>query len=82
MIAPLAHPPNGDNALQLQIADTWEESREEAEEDRANVQVYSDGSGIEGMAVAAAVLFGPVLQRSGSLVHLISIEPPQASHYL
>ena len=54
MIAPSARPPNEDNALQLQIADTREESREEAEEDRADVQVYSDGSGIKGMA---AVLF-------------------------
>ena len=57
MITPLAHPPNEDNTLQLQIADTWEESREEAKEDRANVQVYSDRSGIEGMAAVAAVLF-------------------------
>ena len=43
--------------MQLQIADTREESREEAEEDRANVQVYSDGLGIEGMVVVVAVLF-------------------------
>ena len=43
--------------MQLQITDTQEESREEAEEDRADVQVYSDGSGIKGMAAAAAVLF-------------------------
>ena len=57
MIAPSARPPNEDNALQLQIADTWEESREEAEEDRADVQVYLDRSGIEGMAAAVAVLF-------------------------
>ena len=57
MIAPSARPPNGDNALQLQIADTREESREEAEEDKADVQVYSDRSGIEGMVAVAAVLF-------------------------
>ena len=57
MIAPLACPPNGDSALQFQIAATREESREEAEEDRADVQVYSDRTGIEGMAVVVAVLF-------------------------
>ena len=57
MIAPSAHPPNGDSALHFQITATWEESREEAKEDRADVRVYLDRLGIEGMVAAAAVLF-------------------------
>ena len=56
-IMPLTCPPNEVSALQLQVADTWEESREEDEGDKADVQVYSDGSGIEGMASASVVLF-------------------------
>ena len=54
---PLTCPPNEVSALQLQVADMREESREEDEGDKADVQVYSDRSGIEGMASAAAVLF-------------------------
>ena len=56
-IAPSTRPPNEDSALRLQIADTREESREEVKGDKANVQVYSDGSGLEGMAGVAVVLF-------------------------
>ena len=56
-IAPMIHPPNEDSAVQLHIADSREESKEEDAEDKADVHVYSDGSGIEGMAGAAAVLF-------------------------
>ena len=56
-IMPPTPPPNEVSALQLQIADTREESREEDEGDKADMRVYSDGSGIEGMAGAAAVLF-------------------------
>ena len=57
MIMPPTHPPNEVSALQLQVADTWEESREEDKGDKADVWMYSDRSGIEGMAGAAAVLF-------------------------
>ena len=46
----------------------WEESREEVEDDKADVQVYSDGSGLEGMAGAAAVLF-----HDGQEVHWSSL---------
>lgn len=56
-IMPPTRPPNEASGLQLQVADTREESREDDERDKADVQVYSDGSGIEGMAGAAAVLF-------------------------
>ena len=54
---PLTLPPNEISELRLQIADTREESREEDEGDKADVRVYLDGSGIEGMASAATVLF-------------------------
>ena len=54
---PLTRPPNEVSALQLQVADTWEESREEDEGDKADMQVYLDRSGIEGMAGMAVVLF-------------------------
>ena len=57
MIMPPTRPPNEVSVLQLQVADTWEESREEDEGDKADMWVYSDGSGIEGMASTAAVLF-------------------------
>ena len=50
-------PPNEVSVLQLQVVDMREESREEDEGDKADMQVSSDGSGIEGMAGAAAVLF-------------------------
>ena len=56
-IASSTHPPNKDSTLRLQIADTWEESREEVEDDKAHVQVYLDGLGLEGMVGAVAVLF-------------------------
>ena len=56
-IAPSVCPPNEDCAVQLHVAGTCEESREEDAEDEADMRVYSDGSGIEGMAGAAAVLF-------------------------
>ena len=56
-IMPPTCPPNEVSALQLQVADTREESREEDEGDKADMWVYSDGSGIEGRAGAAAVLF-------------------------
>ena len=50
-IAPSTRPPNEDNALRFRIADTWEESREEVKDDKANVQVYSDGSGLDRKSV-------------------------------
>ena len=56
-IASMFCPPNEDNVVQLRIADSREESKEEDAEDKVDVCVYSDGSGIEGMAGAAAVLF-------------------------
>ena len=56
-LMPPTCPPNEVSTLQLQVADTREESREEDEGDKADVRVYLDGSGIEGMAGAAAVLF-------------------------
>ena len=56
-IVPTIHPPNEDNAVQLHIADSHEESKEEDAEDKVDVHVYSDGSGIKGMAGAAVVLF-------------------------
>ena len=49
--------PNEDNAVQLCIADSRKESKEEDAEDRVDVCVYSDGSDIEGMTGTAAVLF-------------------------
>ena len=54
---PLTCPPNEVSVLQLQVADMREESREEDDGDKADVWVYSDRSGIEGMAGVAAVLF-------------------------
>ena len=56
-IAPSVCPPNEDRAVRLHVASTREESRVEDVEDEADVRVYSDGSGIEGMAGTAAVLF-------------------------
>ena len=56
-IAPSVRPPNEEYAVQLHVASTREESREEDAEDGADARVYSDGSGIDGMAGAAAVLF-------------------------
>ena len=57
MIAPMICPPNEDSAVQLRITNLCEESKEADAEDKADIHVYSDGSGIEGMAGAAAVLF-------------------------
>ena len=56
-IAPSVHPPNEDGVVRLQIADTREESKDEDVEDTAYLCVYSNGSGIEGMAGAAAIVF-------------------------
>ena len=63
---PLTHPPNEVSALQLQVANTWEGSREEDKGDKADIWVYSDGSGIEGMASASTVLF-----RDGQEIRLL-----------
>ena len=43
--------------VQLQIADTREESKDEDVVDTADLRIYSDGSGIEGMAGTAAIIF-------------------------
>ena len=39
------------------ITDLREESKEEDVEDKVDIRVYSDGSGIEGMVGTAAVMF-------------------------
>ena len=41
----------------LQIADTREESKDEDAEDMADLRIYLDGSGIEGMVGAATIVF-------------------------
>ena len=43
--------------VRLQIANTREESKDEDAVDMADLRVYLDGSGIEGMAGAAAIMF-------------------------
>ena len=57
MIAPAIRPPNEDCIAHLRITGMREEIKEDDAEDRAEVCVYSDGSGVDGSAGAAAVLF-------------------------
>ena len=57
MITPAICPPNEDSVTHLRMARTREESKEDNVEDRAEVCVYLDGSGIDGLAGAATVLF-------------------------
>ena len=40
-----------------EIADTWDESKQANIEDTVDTHIYADGSGIDGMAGAAAVLY-------------------------
>ena len=56
-IAPGSQPPNCHDSLLMHIAGSREESREEDLHDDAEVCVYSDGFGLNGVAAAAAVLF-------------------------
>ena len=56
-IAPSVRPPNEDGVVWLQIADMQEESKDEDAVDTADLRVYLDSSGIEGMAGAAAIMF-------------------------
>ena len=57
LIAPGSRPPNRRDSLLTHIAGSREESWEEDLHDDAKVCIYSDGSGLNGMAAAAAVLF-------------------------
>ena len=62
MITPAIHPPNEGSVVHLRIAGMREEDKEDNVEDRVEVHVYSDGSGIDGSAGAAAVLFRDSLE--------------------
>ena len=50
-------PPNEDGVVWLRIADMREESKDEDAMDMADLRTYSDGSGIDGMAGVAAIIF-------------------------
>src|SRR6266481_7547832 len=51
------HPPNKEDVFMTQIAPTREASKEEDQADQVKLQVYSDGSGLDGEAGVAVVLF-------------------------
>ena len=56
-IAPSVHPPNEDGVVRLQISNTQEESKDKDVEDTADLRIYLDSSGIEGMAGVAVIVF-------------------------
>ena len=57
MCAPASRPPNSKCILVTDIAPSREESKEANIEDNMTFKVYTDGSGQDGMAGAAAVLY-------------------------
>ena len=85
-MTPCSHPPNRNDSLLMQKAESREESREEDLLDDSEVCVYSDSSGLNGEAGAVAILFrggrelgtaryhlGPLLRHTTYEAEIVSV---------
>lgn len=56
-ITPTRRPPHSQTPFTTEIAKTRDESKQHSAEDKADIRIFTDGSGYEGMAGAAAILY-------------------------
>ena len=73
-IAPASRPPNRKHNMVTNIALSREESKEDNDDNKATLKVYMDGSGQEGKAGTAAVLFKGKTLLGKLRCHLGSLE--------
>ena len=73
-IAPASRPPNRKYNVPTEITSSREESKEADANDKATFKVYTDGSGQDGMAGAAAVLYKGHALVGSLCYHLGSLE--------
>ena len=72
-LTPSSHPPNRNDSLLTHIAESREESREEDLLEDSEVCVYSEVSGLNGEAGAAAILFRGGRELGMAHYHLVPL---------